>query len=89
MHLRNQKNTLGKSILKYFWKGLVFEPFNYPVRLIITDAFYGKHADLKNNFRFIIGFIPILRNFFYKFEISERIIEDPFLGRNSGRFRNC
>ena len=68
-----------KKVLKFFWKGLVPEGFNYPYTRVISNAFYGKKATLRQNALFVIGFLPVIRNFFLKPSVSERIIEDPFV----------
>lgn len=77
--LLKSKKEMIKKILKSFWKGLVYEPFNYPFRKIIPNALYGKKSTLIQNLRFVIGFIPFIRNFMYIIDVSERIIEDPFV----------
>ena len=71
-----------KKILKFFWKGLVPAEFNYPVSRIIPNALYGKGATLTQNLRFVIGFVPLLREFLLKSSVSERIVEDPFVLAN-------
>lgn len=68
-----------KNIIKNYWKGIIYYPFNYPVRKIIPNALYGKRASLKEILRFLIGFVPILRDFFYVESVSERVVEDPFV----------
>ena len=68
-----------KNILKYFWKGVVPEPFEYPYTRRIPNIAYGKKATFEQKLRFVVGFIPILRNRFYKFTVIERIAEDPFV----------
>src|SRR3989338_6746493 len=71
-----------KNILKFFLKGLVPAEFNYPVSRIIPNALYGKGATLTQNLRFVIGFVPLLREFLLKSSVSERIVEDPFVLAN-------
>ena len=71
-----------KKILKFFWKGLIPAEFNYPVSKIIPNALYGKAATLTQNLRFVMGFVPLLREFLLKSAVSERIVEDPFVLAN-------
>ncbi len=68
-----------KNVLKGIWKGIIYEPFNYPYRRIIPDALYGKKSSMIQNFRFAMGFIPFARDLMYKTDVSERIVEDPFV----------
>src|SRR3990172_11796784 len=71
-----------KKVLKFFWKGLIPAEFNYPVSKIIPNALYGKAATLTQNLRFVMGFVPLLREFLLKSAVSERIVEDPFVLAN-------
>ena len=68
-----------KNFLRNFWKGVVPEPFGYPYTRRIFNTGYGKRATLTQKLRFLIGFVPILRHHFYKFDVTERIVEDPFV----------
>lgn len=68
-----------KNFFRNFWKGVVPEPFIYPYTRRIFNTGYGKKATLTQNIRFLIGFVPILRDRFYKFDVTERIAEEPFV----------
>lgn len=71
-----------KNLLKPFWRGQVPEPFNYPYTRVIPGAMYGRGTGIKETVKFIIGFIPWVRCFFYRRLVSERVVEDPFVLRH-------
>ena len=69
-----------KKIVKPLWKGTVPADFSYPYTVGIPGAYFG--FDIKPTVLFLLGFIPIVRNFFYEHSVSERIVEDPFVLQN-------
>lgn len=66
-----------KKIAKSLWKGAIPEDFSYPYTRGILGAYFGIHT--KATLLFLLGFIPGVRNLFYKKFVSERIVEDPFV----------
>lgn len=68
-----------RKFLKPFWQGLVPEPFNYLYVRGIPGAMYGTKLPVKQNLLLLLGFFPIIRNFFAKSIVTERIVENPFV----------
>lgn len=67
-----------RRLLAPFWKAVVPVSYNYP-HIKVVDGFE------KSKLKWLVGFIPIIRNLFYKEVLTERIIEDVFVLRNIGK----
>lgn len=73
-------NRIFKKVAKTLWKGAIPEDFSYPYTRGIPGAYFG--FDTKASILFSLGFIPVVRNLFYKSSVSERIVEEPFVLRS-------